>query len=55
MAMGIPDLRFINRKVRVGYKPTGTKQAASRLLTNVDVRERVLNSKKPRLDLRRKE
>ncbi|HTR34918.1 MAG TPA: terminase small subunit [Bryobacteraceae bacterium] len=25
----------------VGYKPTGAKQAASRLLTNVDVRERV--------------
>jgi hypothetical protein len=25
----------------VGYKPTGARQAASRLLTNVDVRERV--------------
>ena len=27
--------------VSVGYKPTGAKQAASRLLTKVDVRERV--------------
>ncbi len=27
--------------IAVGYKPTGAKQAASRLLTNVDVRERV--------------
>ncbi len=25
----------------VGYKPTGAKQAASRLLTNVDIRDRV--------------
>jgi terminase small subunit-like protein len=27
--------------ISVGYKPTGAKQAASRLLTNVDVRQRV--------------